>query len=378
MAKITITKDDLAAAERISSGETSAPAGPTASRFLARLLMAFLVLVPPLLCIMALVLWLALKKKSDQVRAAWTGYLCWLLIASGVISSVAATALFAKRFVPHLPTAQATSLTSLDNALDFPDLSVRKELSPPEIAAKLKRLVFVVVADSLVPLARTNPPSGSMGACALLQSGTNGHLLVTCRHVVDGENWQGHEAGRNDVVLFSQPGNYAKALVIGRHKKLDLALLWLPRHDGNSSFVQPIQEFAKIQDGEAVFLFGHPEGLLFSMSSGIVSRKDAEGRLQISAPVSPGNSGGPIYDATGRLLGIVSWKVDRTRNPNAENLNFGVMAEAILKTDGWILDKTAETRLKEFVTACRMLGGVPNPSPETKQEFPAAPDKKNQ
>jgi len=114
------------------------------------------------------------------------------------------------------------------------------------------------------------------------------------------------------------------------------------------------------------------------MSSGIVSRKDAEGRLQISAPVSPGNSGGPIYDATGRLLGIVSWKVDRARNPNAENLNFGVMAEALLKTDGWILDKAAETRLKEFVTACRVLGGVPNPSPETKQEVPVAPDKKNQ
>jgi len=240
MAKITITKDDLAAAERISSGETSAPADPTVSRFLAKLLMAFLVLVPPLLCIVALILWLTLRKKSDQARAAWTGYLCWLLIASGVVSSASVTVLVTKRFAPHLPTAQATSLTSLDNARDFPDLSVRKELSPPEIAAKLKRLVFVVVADSVVPLARTNPPSGSMGACALLQSGTNGHLLVTCRHVVDGENWQEHEARRNDVVLFSQPGNYAKALVIGRHKNLDLALLWLPRHDGNSSFVQPI------------------------------------------------------------------------------------------------------------------------------------------
>lgn len=378
MAKITITKDDLVAAERSSAGQPVVAAEATGGRLLAKFFLALLVFVPPLLWLATFALWLALRKKSDRVRAAWTGYLCWLLIASGVMSSAVVAALITKRLAPHPPTTQATALTSLDNARDFPDLSVRKELSPPEIAAKLKRLVFVVVADSVVPFTRTNPPSGPMGACALLHSGTNGHLLVTCRHVVDGESWQDHESGRNDVVLFSQPGNYAKALVVGRHKTLDLALLWLPRHDGSSSFVQPVQEFAKIREGEAVFLFGHPEGLLFSMSSGIVSRKDSEGRLQISAPVSPGNSGGPIYDATGRLLGIVSWKVDRARNPNAENLNFGVMAEALLNTDGWILDKAAATRVKDFASACRVFGGVSNLSTETKQEVPAASENKNQ
>ena len=199
-----------------------------------------------------------------------------------------------------------------------------------------------------------------MGACVLLCSDATGHLLVTSRHVVDGVNWRNQEPHRDKIILFSEWGDFATAQVAGRHASLDLALLWLPRLYGKASFDMPIREFSKIQEGEAVFLFGHPEGLLFSMSSGLVSRKDAAGLVQVSAPVSPGNSGGPIFDARGRLLGIVSWKVDKQTNPNAENLNFGVRADALLHAEGWKLNEAATTKLKQMREHSRKAGdGAP-------------------
>lgn len=189
---------------------------------------------------------------------------------------------------------------------------------------------------------------GAIGACVLLSSDAKGHLLVTSRHVVDGVNWLTQEPRRSAVLLVSETNEIATAQVVGRHTTLDLALLWLPRHNGSAAFSQPVREFSKIQEGEAVFLIGHPEGLLFSMSSGIVSQKRPGGLLQISAPVSPGNSGGPIFDANGRLLAIVSWKVNKEINPNAENLNFGVRADAVLETQGWKLNEAASAKLREF------------------------------
>jgi hypothetical protein len=133
-----------------------------------------------------------------------------------------------------------------------------------------------------------------------------------------------------------------------------------------------------IQKGESVFIFGHPEGLFFTMSSGIVSRKHSDGQLQVSAPVSPGNSGGPIFDTKGRLLGIVSSKVDKQRSPNAENLNFGVRADALLQPEGWNLDKAAATMLRGLSTQARESSDGPKSFPESNPDLLPVPPKTNQ
>ena len=51
--------------------------------------------------------------------------------------------------------------------------------------------------------------------------------------------------------------------------------------------------------------------------------------IQMSAPVSPGNSGGPVFDDRGNLVAIVTSMVDKHGDPNAENLNFAVRADAL-------------------------------------------------
>lgn len=347
MEKIIVTKEDLVRGGNATEKRCDSPVGETRASSWMRLLLFPFVLVPPLLCIVALVLWLVLRKKSPELRAAWAGYLCWLLIASGVAGSAGVALLLSQKHAPTSRASTSTFLTGLDGINEFPSASADKELTPPQIASKFKKLVFVVIADDQTRH-DGRPLRGAIGACILLSSDTQGHLLVTSRHVVDGVDWQTREPRRSAVLLASETSEFATAEVVGRHTSLDLALLWLPRHNGSASFSQSVREFSTVQEGEAVFLIGHPEGLLFSMSSGIVSRKRPGGLLQVSAPVSPGNSGGPIIDANGRLLAIVSWKVNREISPNAENLNFGVRADALLEANGWKLNEAASAKLREL------------------------------
>lgn len=82
--------------------------------------------------------------------------------------------------------------------------------------------------------------------------------------------------------------------------------------------------------GERVYVIGHPKGLDFSLSDGLVSalrmnpRRVAE--IQVSAPVNPGNSGGPIFDKHGSLLGVATYILRES-----EGLNFGVDAQEVFK-----------------------------------------------
>jgi hypothetical protein len=65
--------------------------------------------------------------------------------------------------------------------------------------------------------------------------------------------------------------------------------------------------------------------------------------------VSPGNSGGPVFDEHGYLLGIVTSMIDRNSNPNAENLNFAVPADAVLAMEGWRFAEKGQERLRDFL-----------------------------
>jgi S1-C subfamily serine protease len=77
--------------------------------------------------------------------------------------------------------------------------------------------------------------------------------------------------------------------------------------------------------GQRVFAIGAPQGLDLTISDGIVSalREVRGGKMiQTSAPVSPGSSGGGLFDASARLVGIVTFQ-----NRVGQNLNFAVPAD---------------------------------------------------
>ncbi len=95
--------------------------------------------------------------------------------------------------------------------------------------------------------------------------------------------------------------------------------------------------------GERVVAIGSPLGLENSVSDGIVSgfREDEKRRkwIQTTAPVSPGNSGGPLLTTDGRVLGVITWGF-----VVGQNLNFAVPSETIttlISTAGKNSDATA-------------------------------------
>ena len=82
-----------------------------------------------------------------------------------------------------------------------------------------------------------------------------------------------------------------------------------------------------LKTGQKVYAIGAPQGLDLTISDGIVSGKRdlPQGRvIQTTAPISPGSSGGPLFDVFGRLVGIMTFQLK-----SGQNLNFAVPADWI-------------------------------------------------
>jgi S1-C subfamily serine protease len=157
----------------------------------------------------------------------------------------------------------------------------------------------------------------------------NGHI-VTNNHVISGcGEIRGNLTGEAPVALR----------VVSADESNDLALLQGPA----GSF----KEFVRIRDrsirsGDSVVAIGFPyHGLLtsdFTVTTGIISSLSGilnDSRfLQISAAVQPGNSGGPLLDTSGQIVGVVSSKLDAVKFVRAtgnipENINFAIKTGAL-------------------------------------------------
>src|SRR3954451_12342550 len=167
--------------------------------------------------------------------------------------------------------------------------------------------------------------TGSFSGTGFVVS-ASGHI-VTNSHVVEGcvGDIKGNLTGDAAMVLR----------VVSKDSTNDLALLQAPP-------TTTFKDFTRIRDrsmksGDAVVAIGFPfHGYLtsdFTVTNGIVSslsglRNDTR-HLQISAAVQPGNSGGPLFDMSGELVGVVSGKLDalrvvRTTGTLPENINFAI------------------------------------------------------
>ncbi|MDP9340325.1 MAG: serine protease [Acidobacteriota bacterium] len=340
MDKIVISQDELvdSQVEPQQTPRVEAKLAP-AIPWWTRAALAPLVFVLPLLCLITIVLRVAFRSQPPRTRHAWTSYLSTLLIVSGILTSMATVVLFS---LGPIPAIVSTGLADLDERTDYPKLPSTTSLSGADVSHNLKSLVAVISPAAQSLFGKREMLSMSFGAGMLLQSNAAGYLFATARHVVG--NSAAIAAKTPHAMLSLESGVWSTADVIAIHKDLDLALIWVSRHSGEASFLQPI---AGARQGEEIFVIGHPEGLKFTLSSGIVSRLE-NSILQVSAPISPGNSGGPVYDHQGNLVGIVSSTLDKTLRPNAENLNFAIAAEALLREPGWQFAPGGREHLAQF------------------------------
>lgn len=147
--------------------------------------------------------------------------------------------------------------------------------------------------------------------------------LITNFHVIAGEK---HIA----VTQFLKEGKVLRRIV---HKEVeivaaapfhDLVVLRLKEFDTE---ITPVF-FAPGEDlgiGETVFAIGNPLGLERTVTEGVLSQTHRNFGgilyLQVDAPVNPGNSGGPLFNARGQVVGIINMGV-----PTMEGLNFAIPA----------------------------------------------------
>lgn len=83
--------------------------------------------------------------------------------------------------------------------------------------------------------------------------------------------------------------------------------------------------------GSKAFIIGSPKGLEFSISDGLISQLqtlDGVKYYQFTCAASPGNSGGPLINAKGEVIGVVSWQVR-----DGQNLNFAIPSTYVLGLD---------------------------------------------
>lgn len=161
---------------------------------------------------------------------------------------------------------------------------------------------------------------------------TNGHVL-TCAHVL---------TGRKEATVWLS-GVRHRAELVKVDESNDLALLRIPLTEKSS--VTPLRFSMKTNDvmGKEVFTIGFPMSEMLGteprLTKGIISAsvglRDNPDYLQISAAIQPGNSGGPLFDDAGEVMGVVNSTLNplavmrRTAGSLPQNVNFAVKSSVI-------------------------------------------------
>ncbi len=174
------------------------------------------------------------------------------------------------------------------------------------------------------------------GSCFYLKEH---NVFVTNYHVV---------SGYRTVAIHDNERNPYEARVLAVNPELDLALLSV---DADMSHLPEftLTDEEELPIGSKVRVAGYPFGMPFTITEGSLSspRQLIDGKyyLQVDAPVNPGNSGGPIINDKGEVIGVT---VSKYASSNADNMGFGVRIEALKQ----LLDAVDGIDRTEFHVQC--------------------------
>ena len=152
-------------------------------------------------------------------------------------------------------------------------------------------------------------------------------LVLTNRHVIS--NSKGRLAKKISVLTASGKELPTEVVALPKNPDIDMALLYV----GKARFLKvlgDIGDYESLKTGDEVVAIGHPNGLSFTMTQGIVSALRENMLIQSSASINPGNSGGPLLNSNGRIIGINTFFIR-----DSQGLNFAFRADYILKKSQW-------------------------------------------
>jgi len=179
---------------------------------------------------------------------------------------------------------------------------------------------------------------------------TSGHVITNAHVVAD--------AGK--VVVQFYDGHVADGEVLGADPLSDIAVLRVE----NGAHLEPARRAsgAHVERGDRVYAFGSPFGFKFSMSEGIVSGLGRSARtmagmggisnfIQTDAAVNPGNSGGPLVDVHGRVVGM------NVAIATAQNTSGGATEGQSAGISFAIPLATIESRINELIAGKTIASG---------------------
>ncbi|PJE81615.1 hypothetical protein COU58_01575 [Candidatus Pacearchaeota archaeon CG10_big_fil_rev_8_21_14_0_10_32_42] len=147
--------------------------------------------------------------------------------------------------------------------------------------------------------------------------------LVTNKHVLQDNNGEILEV----IQIVTSDNKIHSGTLIGYVESLDLALIKTDL--GYNPLI--LEDSANVKIGEKVIAIGTPEGLSFSVTDGIVSAVGRVGfqtegsYIQTNAQLNPGNSGGPLINKAGKVIGLNNFKL-----ANSEGIGFALESDKII------------------------------------------------
>ena len=213
----------------------------------------------------------------------------------------------------------------------------------PDWEAVSKAVQASVVAISVT---LNGGSSGAEGSGVIVDD--SGHI-VTNNHVVG-------DADKDSIQVTLNDGRIFKATVVGTDATTDLAVIKLtdPPKDLKAA---AFGDSSKVVVGQPVMAVGNPLGLASTVTTGIVSAVDrpvstsgenggdatVTNAIQVDAAVNPGNSGGPLFDASGRVIGINSSIATLSQESGSIGLGFAIPVDLVKNIAAQLVqDGTAE------------------------------------
>jgi S1-C subfamily serine protease len=232
--------------------------------------------------------------------------------ASGVLAALLALLIY------NLAVSNPTQLTATDVKNTVAEV-LASATPPPAYSAQVYRIIqpslVLIEAETLAGDGQREDSLGS-GVIVTLEGD-----ILTSLHVV---------ADASEITVTFYDGTRSPAQIVSAQPEKDIAVLYaeeLPRELVPAVLGNP----GAMRVGDEAFAVGNPFGLYSSMSAGVISGfnrsfqpenspQRIDGLIQIDAAVNPGNSGGPLLNRDGFVIGIVTGII----NPTNENFFVGI------------------------------------------------------